>query len=329
MKKTLPVLLVAFFFCQVTLAQTAVNTGKPIVEIFTDFHYDINDTAKTTGFGLNRAYMGYTYLPGDNFSATIIVNIGSPEELSAGSQPRRYAYFREVSIAWSKDNLNIYFGITGTRLFDFQQKFWGKRYIANTYQSINGYGYVADLGFAMDYKINDILKVDFTLMNGEGYSELQLDNSVKTSIGLTIFPIKELAIRLYGDITKPHGIWQNTLIGFVGFKNDLLTIGGEVSYKSNLDIVGGHDVWGISGTGGISVTKKTEIFARYDYSSSVIVPGDILQWNYTMDGSFAVIGVQYTFSHNVKVALNYQGTFPYNPGSHITDAIFMNALFRF
>lgn len=329
MKKTLPVLLVSILFCQTIHSQTEVNTGKPIAEIFTDFHYNLDDTAKTTGFGLNRAHLGYNYLAGDNFSATIIINIGTPEELTVDAKHRRYAYFKEASISWTKDRLNLSLGITKTRIFDYQQRFWGKRYIADTYQSINGYGYVADLGFTMDYKFNDIFKADFTIMNGEGYSELQLDNSVKTSAGLTITPVKELAIRLYGDITRPHGIWQHTLIGFVGFKNDLITIGGEVSYKSNLDMVGGHNAWGISGTGGISVTKKTEIFARYDYSSSVIVPGDVMQWNYTMDGSFAIIGVQYKFSENIKLALNFQSTNPYNPGIHNTDAIFMNALFKF
>jgi hypothetical protein len=329
MKKILPIFLVSLFLSQIINSQTTENTGKPIVEIFTDFHYNLNDTSKTTGFGLNRAHLGYNYLPGGNFSATIIVNIGSAEELTVEAKHRRYAYFKEASISWSKDKLNLFLGITKTRIFDFQQKFWGKRYVADTYQSINGYGFVADLGFAMDYKFNDILKADFTLMNGEGYSELQLDNSLKTSAGLTITPVKQLAIRLYGDITKPKGILQYTLIGFAGFKNELLTIGAEVSYKSNLDMIGGHNAWGLSGTGAISISKMTEIFARYDYSSSVIVPGDIIQWNYQTDGSFAIIGFQYTFSQNVKMALNYQGTYPYNPGRQITDAIFLNALFKF
>jgi len=329
MKKILPVLLVSLSLYQVIYSQTEEITGKPVAEIFTDFHYNLNDTAKTTGFGLNRAYLGYNFLLGDNFSASIIVNIGSPDDLSSGSLHRRYAYFKYAFISWSKDKLNLSFGITGTHLSDYQQKFWGKRYIADTFLSINGYGYISDLGFALDYKFNDIWKADFTLMNGEGYSELQLDNNVKTSAGLTITPVKQVAIRLYGDLTKPHGIWQNTLIAFAGFKNELITIGAEASYKSNLDMIGGHHAWGISGTGGISVSKKAEIFARYDYSASVTVPGDIIQWNYNMDGSFAVFGIQYTFSQNVKMALNYQGTYPYNPGRQITDAIYVNALFKF
>ena len=329
MKKILSVLLVCFSLSQVISSQTLENTGKPVAEIFTDFHYNLNDTAKTTGFGLNRAYLGYTFLPVGNFSGTLIVNIGSPEDLPSGSVPRRYAYFKYAYISWSKDKLNLSFGITGTHLTDYQQKFLGKRYIADSFQSVHHFGFISDLGFALDYTFNDKWKADFTLMNGEGYSELQLDNSIKTSAGLTFTPVKQLAIRLYGDLTKLQGIWQSTLIGFAGFKNELITIGAEVSYKSNIDTIGGHNAWGISGTGAISISKNVEIFARYYYSSSVIVPGDVIKWNYLVDGSFAVFGFQYTFSQNVKIALNYQGSSPYNPHGQITDSFFLNALFKF
>ena len=329
MKKILPAFLVAFFLCQILQSQTIENSGKLIAEIFTDFHYNLNDTSKTTGFGLNRAYLGYNLLHGDNFSATVILNIGSPEDLSSGSRSRRYAYFKYAFISWAKDKLNLTFGITGTHITEYQQKFFGKRYIADTFQSVNGYGYISDLGFGLDYTFNDIWKADFTLMNGEGYSELQLDNNLKALAGLTITPVKNLSMRLYGDLSKPTGIWQYTLICFAGFKNELLTIGADASYKSNIDMIGGHHVWGISGTAGINVSKNTEIFVRCDYSSSALVPGDIMKWNYLMDGSFIIFGYQYTFSQGVKMSLNYQGTYPYNPGAQITDAIFVSALFKF
>jgi hypothetical protein len=329
MKKILPLLLFTILFEQAASSQTTVISGKPITEIFTDFHLNMNDTTKTTGFGLNRAYLGYNFLPGGNFSGSVIVNIGSPDELSSGSVHRRYAYCREASLSWTNDRINISFGITGTRIFNYQQKFWGKRYIANTYQSLNGYGFIADLGVVMDYKFNDIFTGDISLTNGEGYSELQLDNAVKTSVGLTITPTKQLAIRVYGDINRPMGILQSTLVGFAGFKNDLVTVGAEVSFKSNLDLTHGHNAWGVSGTGAISVTKKSELFVRYDYSTSVLVPDETKKWNYKKDGTFLIAGVQHTFSQNVKMALNYQGTFPYNHARKISDAIFVNALFKF
>jgi hypothetical protein len=257
------------------------------------------------------------------------LNIGSPEEPLDSSTYRRYAFFRKAYISYTKDNIIISAGIISTRLWDYQQKFWGKRYVANSYLSKNGYAMDADVGISIDYKINDIFKVDFTLTNGEGYYEVQLDNSLKSSASLIITPDSKFAVRLYGDIIRARGIWQNTLIGFAGFKNEIITIGAEISHKTNLDMISGHHVWGISGTGSIGISKKKELFARFDYATSVTLPDDILHWNRLMDGNFAVIGLQHTFNENVKMALNYQGTYPYNSATRNSDVIFINASLKF
>ncbi|MBV5342102.1 hypothetical protein JZU68_00265, partial [bacterium] len=126
-------------------------------------------------------------------------------------------------------------GMTDTRLFRYQQRFWGKRYLASTYQSLNGYGYVADLGFALDYKFNDIISGDITVMNGEGYLELQLDNGVRSSLGLTLTPDNNFAFRIYGDFERKPDADLITGILFAGFKSKLFNFGAEASLKTNLD----------------------------------------------------------------------------------------------
>lgn len=329
MKRNLTLSVILFFTCQVFYSQTNKITGYPVAEIFTDFHLDLNDTSKTTGFGLNRAYLGYKFLTDNNFSGTIIINPGLPGDLAPESLPRRYAYFREASVSWSNEKLKFSFGITGTRLFDYQQKFWGKRYIANTYQSINGYGFVADLGIVMDYVFNDIVKVDVTLMNGEGYSNIQLDNSIRASLGFTLTPVKQFSLRLYGDLHRKNGLWQPMFISFIGFRNSIITIGAEVTYKSNLDLEEGHHAWGLSGTGSISLTDKTEFFARYDYSASVIASEAFRPWNYLNDGSLLITGFQYSPVENVKFALDYQGIIPYAEERTASKALYLNAMFKF
>ena len=329
MRRIISALILAVTVCQSLNSQNLVSQGKPIAEIFTDFHFNLDDSSKTTGFGLERAYLGYNFLPAGNFSGSIIINIGNPDDISPESVRRRYAFFREASIRYTKDDLRISFGITDTHMFDFQQKFWGKRFLAKSFQSINGYGYVADLGIAAEYKFNDIWKGDVEIMNGEGYTDIQLDNGVKTSAGITFTPVKQIAVRIYGDIENPHYRWRYTLIGFLGFRNDLIMIGAEAIFKSNLDMIGGHNAWGLTGTGGVNIFKKTELFVRYDYGTSVIIPGETIRWNSLNDRRFAIIGLQYTFNENVKMALDYQGTFPYSYDKQISETIYVNASFRF
>jgi hypothetical protein len=329
MKRFLSVTIFLSLGWQILYNQTVNLAGHPIAEIFTDFHLNLNDTSKTTGFGLNRAYFGFTFTPDDHFSGSVIINAGNPEDLAPGSVSKRYTYIREASLTYSNEKLKIAFGITGTRLFEFQQRFWGKRYIANTYQSLNGYGFIADLGIGIDYQMSDILKADFTLMNGEGYNKIQIDNSLRSSAGITLTSENGLAFRIYGDITRVNGLWQPMFVGFAGFRNNLVTIGTEITYKSNIDLIEGHHSWGLSGTGAIRVSQKTELFARYDYSTSVLIPQEIRKWNYLKDGTFLVIGIQYSFTENVKIALDYQGIHPYENDKERSEAVFVNALFKF
>src|SRR5664279_3007047 len=122
MKRLLPFLILCTLG-QLTKSQTVTSNGRPFAEIFTNFHYNLNDTSKTTGFGLDRVYVGYNYTPAGNFSAMIIVNLG----------------------------------MVNTRFEDFQQGFWGKRYLGPEFEAIYGYCSVADLGIVVDYQLNDLI----------------------------------------------------------------------------------------------------------------------------------------------------------------------------
>jgi hypothetical protein len=310
-------------------SQVVENSGKPLAEIYTDFHVNLSGGSKTTGFALNRAYFGYNYFATKTFSALIKVEIGNPAELAPGSISRRYAYYREASISYSKDKLHITGGITGTGLFEFQQNFWGKRYIANTFQSLNGYGFVADMGIIAYYKFNDKIKVDVSLMNGEGYSSVQLDKNLKPSLGFTITPRKGLALRIYSDLIRTEGLWQSTSIAFIGYKNEKINFGGEVNYKSNIDLNDGHNAWGISFTGAVNLTQNIEIFTRFDYSSFGFIPEAGSLFDLANEGIFIIPGLQFTLNKYVRIALDYQTTLPSNISKQNSNLIFLNSVFKF
>jgi hypothetical protein len=317
-----------FSFYRILNSQTIISQGKPVAEIFTDFHYCINDTSKTTGFGITRAHLGYNYTPDGDFSALIMLNIGTPEDLADGSVPKRYAFFREASIAYKKEKLTVNFGMVSTRYEDFQQGVWGKRYLCPEYQAAYGYGSVADLGVVVDYRLSDLLKFDISLLNGKGYTNVQVDNSLKPAVGLNISTPNNIFIRLYGDLMKTQGVLQNTLIGFAGFKNSIFCIGVEGSHKTNPDLIKGHDVWGLSSTASIFLSKKTELFVRYDYAASVKVAEEDLHWDYVKDATYFIGGILRDLNDYLQIALNYRRTDPYNPGQKATNAIYVNAHFN-
>lgn len=315
--------------CLPAIPQSA-GQGKPITEIFTDFHYFMRgDTGNNNGFSLNRAFLGYNYQPAGNITATVIVNVSSPEDLSSGSKERRYAHFREASLTWTNERLSVSLGMTKTRSLIYQQQFYGKRYVADNFEAINGYSTVSDMGLGADYIINDLIKIDFTLMNGEGYNNLHIDNSLKTSVGLNITPSDKALFRIYTDIDRPSGMWQQLFIGFAGFKSNAVMIGGEAAYKTNHDKLQGHDSWGVSATGSVKISSKTELFGRYDYTASNSEDSEDFLWNYLYDRQFVVFGLEYTFNEYVRLALNYQGNYPDHNHLAQTDAIFLNAHFRF
>lgn len=328
MKRIFLLLIFLFSFSFLYPQIASQFDGKVHAEIFTDFHYNITDT--TTGFGMNRALLGYSFIPKNNFSGTVVVNIGSPEDLAPGSEPRKYAYFREAFISYVNEKLILSMGIVKTHISDYQQKFIGKRYVANTLQSINDYGYLGDLGIEIDYKINNIVEANFGIMNGEGYSNIQTDNNLKLSGGLFIQPSKTLAFRIFGDIIRREGFWQSTVICFAGVKNERITLGGDIVYKTKPELIPGQDAWGFSGTGAVRFSKKTELFGRYDHSTTLNNSGEEIQpWQYHHDYNFVVAGFQYTLSENVRLALDYQGTYAPKEGNKVADAMYLNAHFKF
>jgi hypothetical protein len=138
-----------------------------------------------------------------------------------------------------------------------------------------------------------------------------------------------MAFRVFGDITKRKGYIQSTIVGFAGFKNDLLTLGGEISYKTNLGLMPGYDAWGFSTTGSIYLSHKIDLFGRYDISSSVSTRNDPNGWNYLKDSNIAIAGIEYAFTEKIKVALDYQGNYPHNTSKRSSDFIFLNCLYRF
>jgi hypothetical protein len=229
---------------------------------------------------------------------------------------------------YSNEKLTLTMGMVKTKLYMFQQGWWGMRYISKTFQDLNDYGTDSDLGVEATYKFSDMFEADLSLLNGEGGGNLQLDNNLRSSAGLTFKPSKNIAFRLYDDVMKNTGVWQNTSVLFAGYKSDKFFLGAEFNYKTNLDTINGHIAWGISATGGINIAEKWMLFSRYDLSRSFIPSDSYYNWNYKKDGSFLILGLQYSVTKMIRIALDYQSNFYDDPAKSTNRMIYLNLVMK-
>ncbi|MHC4913679.1 MAG: porin, partial [Planctomycetota bacterium] len=229
------------------------------------------------------------------------MDIGSPEEISEFARLRRYAYFKTAALYWEKENWTIKGGIIDTEHYRRQEKDWKHRYIYRSFQDEHRFGPKADLGTTVIYAPFKSLAFDASVMNGEGYQNLQRDNAFKYSGAISSFPISRLQLRLYYDFVDEE-IWQSTLSTYAGYRHKKLTAGAEYNRKGNRDFVQDQNQTGLSFYLSYDINDKFEIFGRFDRLSSNTPPEYAQPWNLVDDGSAIIAGVQFQPIEQVKLA---------------------------
>ena len=298
--------------------------GKPIIKIFSNFHTSLSDGNENSAFEVNKAYFGYSYQLSNEFSVIIKLDIGSPDDGSSYSLLKRYAYFKNAALKYTKGKLCINFGLIDLFQFKVQTKIWGHRYIYKSFQDVYKFGLSADIGANIIYIFNKKISADFTIMNGEGYKKLQTDDTYKCALGITYIPLKNLTTRIYFDLTQKD-ISQSTLSTFAGYKFlKKFSLGFEFNYKSNYQFQKDNNMIGISTYTSYEINKKFQLFGRYDHLSSNKIIDEEHPWNLLKDGSAIIAGIQFTPIKQIKIALNYQDWVPYAKDISNESYIFVN-----
>jgi hypothetical protein len=265
----------------------------------------------------------------ENFSAVLKLDIGSPNQTSQYDLLKRYAYFKNAALVYTKNNLTLSFGLIDLFQMKLQEKTWDRRYIFQSFQDLYKFGSTADLGLSVDYKINDYVSSDFVVMNGEGYNQLQNDNAYKSALGISVYPVKNLIVRLYADYMEKEEI-QTTWSSFIAYDyNKKASIGIEYNLKLNYNYVSGQKLNGLSTYVSYDISKMVEIFGRYDRLWSNKIEGAPYQWNINKDGSAIIAGVQVSPIKNVRVALNYQDWVPYAKNIDNKYFMYLNLEYKF
>ena len=297
--------------------------GKAIVQVFGNFHTGIGENSDDLGFELERSYLGYEYKLKDGLSVKGVMDIGKSSDVG---DYQRIAYIKNAMVSWKKGNLTLNGGLISTTQFNFQEKFWGYRYIMKSFQDLYKFGNSADLGLSASYKFADWVSMDAIIVNGEGYKKIQKSCGMNYGLGATLTPVKGFQIRLYGglnDSGEEGKAGTVNMAGFVGYKCKRFTLGAEYNHMLNASHKAGNDQFGYSVFGSVNVAKSADVYARFDdlYSKN--------DWNISKDEQAAIIGAQFKLGKFVKVAPNFRMSMPKADGAENKYSAYVNCYFGF
>lgn len=298
---------IALICCMVSYAQQSkedVAQGKPIIQVFSNFHSGFGHDNDDRGFELDRSYLGYQYSLGNNLQIKGVMDIGQSDDVN---DYHRIAYIKNAQISWKTGRLTLNGGMISTTQFNMQEKFWGYRYIMKSFQDQYKFGSSADLGISASYQFTHWLSADAIIVNGEGYKKVQKNDGLMYGLGATLTPLNGFSLRIYYGLNegenKDKENKQN-LATFMGYKSDRISLGVEYNLYKNDGYIKGADLYGISVYGSTQLNKSTELYARYDHLSSQN------NWNEAKDQSAILAGIQFKLGKYVKIAPNFRMTIP-------------------
>ena len=297
--------------------------GKAIVQMFGNFHSGFGAENDDRGFELERSYLGYEYKLNKELSVKGVMDIGKSNDVS---DYQRIAYIKNAMVSWKKGNFTLNGGLISTTQFNFQEKFWGYRYIMKSFQDQYKFGSSADLGLSAAYKFANWISADAIIVNGEGYKKVQKNDGLNYGVGVTLTPVKGLQMRIYGGLNEGSEAGKEdikNLTTFIGYKCDEFTIGAEYNYMQNASNKDNADQSGYSVFASTKLSKTAEVYARFDdvYSKN--------DWNKAKDEQAAILGAQFKLGKYVKVAPNVRMSMPKADGADERYSAYVNCYFGF
>ena len=295
--------------------------GKPIIQVFANLHTGFGAENDDRGFELERSYLGYEYNLGKGLSVKGVADIGKSSKVD---DYHRIFYVKNALVQWKKDKLTLAGGLISTTQFNFQEKFWGYRYVMKSFQDKYKFGSSADLGVSASYKFTDWFSADAIIVNGEGYKKIQVKDGFNYGLGMTLTPVKGFQIRLYGGLNEAAEEGKKNTVNmaaFVGYKTERFTVGAEYSHMWNASYKKDADQYGYSVFASAKLSKCADLYARFDdvYSKD--------KWNVEKDESSAILGAQFKLGKYVKVAPNFRMSMPKADGADNRYSAYVSCYF--
>lgn len=322
MKRILFVILL-FFTCSAIAQTPDTAKGEFIIKVFSNFHTGFGAANNDRGFAMDRSYFGYQYSVGNGLSFKAVMDVGQSSNVN---DLQRIAFIKNAQVSWKKERLTLHGGLISTTSFKVQEDFWGYRYMKMVLQDYYKFASSADLGLSAAYKFTDWISGDVIVVNGEGYKKLQVNDGLQYGAGLTIKPIKNLTLRLYGSLNE-GGNDNAEDIGiyafFAGYKHEKFSLGAEWNMMQNAKNVTDANLEGVSVYSTVKLSGMVNAFARYD---NIWSKND---WNISKDESTYMAGVEIRPCQYIKIAPNFRYHDAKSPMVKDTYYLYLSCFFGF
>ena len=277
--------------------------GRAIVQIYTNFHSGFGSVNDDRGFELSRSYIGYEYMPGRGLTLKGVLDVGQSSDVN---DYQRIAYIKNAFVGWRWRWLTLNGGLIPTTQFNYQENFWGYRYVYNSFQDQYGFGSSADLGISAAYHFAKWIQADVIIANGEGFRRVQVEDGLLYGIGTTITPFRGMSFRLYASINEGSDGAKDIVnyAMFAGYRHRYFSVALEYNIMRNSNRMAGKNLYGFSLYATGTLNRWLDIYARTDG----LMSGD--DWNEQNDEIAIIAGAQFKLGRYIKIAPNFRMSIP-------------------
>jgi len=274
-------------------------------------YFDYTYTEEQSAFNFNRQYFSYKSQAAENINYKIVFDVGRTnvgaavieKDLSYKSEDTRLVVFlKKAQIDYKTSFGKVSMGLIGTNTYGVQEKNWGYRFIEKSAIDLYKYSSTTDIGMGFSRSLIENLNISLQVVNGEGYTQPQLDKYHKISFNAT-----------YGErkINKNDGYNAGIVYSTVASKSNPTPMisafggfsGGGLRFGAEYDMLTKGDTESsvISVSANYSFMDNKDIFLRYDmYDGDTSVEKD--------GSSYIISGILLSCGNGLSVAPNIRMT---------------------
>jgi len=301
-----------------------VEKGEFYGDLFLGANFNLKNNQMSYRF--NRLHFAYKH----NFSEKLYFNgmiESAKEDYALSGSYNGITNLFEFCLGYQSEKLDAKFGLIGTELNQMQEKLWRNRNIDKVFADKYGFAPTNDLGFILKYKPYKFISLDFAMTNGEGHKSIQTDSAFRYSIGSS-FTKNAFYLRAYTDFIYTNDFQQTNFIGIAGYQTSRLSLAAEFNQQYNSGGVTNSEKYGLSAYFDVNITKKIQLFSRYDYIRSNKLSGQNENWNIANDGDLIIAGFEYNIRKGIDISPNYRIWLP-DDGTKENSFVFLNLKIEF